>query len=95
MISLIVLHAGVSIVASSTKMCPKSTQSPGTSQRCGELSHPDDPITIELEGYKLHMLEGYNATSTQAILKAVVVNGKHTLSLGGTSVETDDSKIST
>jgi len=59
------------------------------------LSYPDDPITIELEGYKLHIMEGYDDTSTKAVLKAVVINGKHTLSLGGTSFEADDSKIST
>ena len=90
-------------VVLSTKKCSRSTPCPSTLQQRDDLSHPDHPFAFEMErflpeqaqqGYKVNVLEGYNDTSTQAVLKAVEVNGKHTLSLDGEIIEGDDSKIS-
>ena len=71
--------------------CDEMLLSCDTTQR-DDLSS-DAPTFIEPEKCTVaRMQDGYNSTSTKAIVQAVESNDKHTLSLGGRSLNCQDSK---
>lgn len=56
-------------------------------------NEPNYTIEIINEGYSnVNIQDGYNPSSTEAVLEAVVTNGTHTVSLSGNDTACNDSK---
>ena len=69
------------------------TKNPVNGIKHEEPPSPDGDIEIMPEAcITVNMGEGYNDCSTQAVLEAVEIKGKHTLSLGGKDVISHSSK---